>query len=255
MLTELYWNWRIAMSKAATARKERRVAANAKRVARHEFLKSFVDQTRPLVPRASVHPDAALYRHVWKRAVVLKAMCEANSQEPAVEGLTKMAELGEMWSDVANVAAQRYYACAPETLYGKRKLELSPDGFARVLDDEKKYGLLKHLWEPKRTGEPRPYACIYMGTCEKGFVYVGQTVGPLEVRAYQHRQEGTGPFKNGEQYVTWSVVEGRVDPTKLDELEAYYIGFYDSHKSGYNDTRGNDQPAYLRGQSDRQKKG
>jgi len=64
----------------------------------------------------------------------------------------------------------------------------------------------------------RPLACIYIGTCEQGRVYVGQTVGAPEYRWVQHRFGNTGTFKKGEPYVQWKVLEGVVDPAKLDEL-------------------------------------
>jgi len=63
----------------------------------------------------------------------------------------------------------------------------------------------------------------------------------------------TGPFKDGEKYVAWGVLEREVHPTKLNEREAYYIGYYDAYRSGYNETTGNDWVAYQRGQADRAK--
>jgi hypothetical protein len=82
---------------------------------------------------------------------------------------------------------------------------------------------------------------------------VGQTVGPPEYRWVRHRLGSTGPFKKGKQYVEWKVVEGPIDPGKLDERESYYIGLYNADKEGYNDTRGNDWQAYERGQAEREK--
>jgi hypothetical protein len=87
--------------------------------------------------------------------------------------------------------------------------------------------------------------------CTKGRVYIGQTVGPPEGRWIQHRAEGTGPFKKGELYAEWKVIEGEIDPAKLNERESYYIGLYNADQDGYNDTKGNDWRAYERGQAER----
>jgi hypothetical protein len=112
---------------------------------------------------------------------------------------------------------------------------------------------MQRLFPSRENQRARPLACIYIGRCEQGRAYVGQTVGAPESRWVQHRFGGTGPFKKGEQYVRWEVIEGSIDPAKLDELESYYIGFFDANKNGYNDTQGNDWRAYQRGQADRLK--
>ena len=82
-------------------------------------------------------------------------------------------------------------------------------------------------------------------------MYVGQTQDAPERRWLQHRADGTGPFKNGDQYVTWEVVEGEVPTAKLDERESYCIGLFDAFENGYNENRGNDFAAYERGCSAR----
>ena len=95
--------------------------------------------------------------------------------------------------------------------------------------------------------------CIYIGKCDQGRIYIGQTVGAPEIRWVQHRIAGTGPFKDGEKYVEWSVLEKEVEPGKLNEREAYYIGFHNADREGYNETSGNDRAAYLRGTADRER--
>ena len=50
-------NWK----KKREARKERKARIEA-------MFKDFVAETRPLVPKAPKYPEAALFRHVWKRA-------------------------------------------------------------------------------------------------------------------------------------------------------------------------------------------
>jgi hypothetical protein len=110
-----------------------------------------------------------------------------------------------------------------------------PDG---LLEFEK-----QRLFPSEEKQRIRPLACIYIGTCDQGRIYVGQTVGAPESRWVQHRFGATGPFKKGVQYVEWKVIEGGIDPAKLDERESYYIGLYDANKTGYNDTQGNDWKA------------
>ena len=112
---------------------------------------------------------------------------------------------------------------------------------------------MQRLFPTREKQRARPLACIYIGTCDKGRVYVGQTVGLPESRWLQHRFGGTGPFKKGEPYVRWEVIKGGIDPTKLDEWESYFIGFFDANKNGYNETQGNNWKAYQRGQADRLK--
>ena len=51
------------------------------------------------------------------------------------------------------------------------------------------------------------------------------------------------------------MVEGEIDPAKLDERESYYIGFYNADKEGYNDSKGNDWKAYERGRGERNRLG
>ncbi len=51
--------------------------------------------------------------------------------------------------------------------------------------------------------------------------------------------------------MVWKVIEGGIDPAKLDERESYYIGLYNANTEGYNDTSGNDRKAYERGQAER----
>ena len=41
-----------------------------------------------------------------------------------------------------------------------------------------------------------------------------------------------GPFKDGEKYVEWSALQKEVALDKLNEREAYYIGFYTADRGG-----------------------
>ena len=97
---------------------------------------------------------------------------------------------------------------------------------------------LKRLF-PSPTGDDvRPYACIYIRTCPKGRVYIGQTMGPSEVRWHSTGSMAPAHSKPAD-YVDWKIVEGPIDPSALDGRSSYYIGFFNSHADGYNNTIGN----------------
>jgi hypothetical protein len=91
-------------------------------------------------------------------------------------------------------------------------------------------------------------ACIYLGIDNiQNKPYIGQTSGNPESRWKEHRNICSGPFKNGAKYATWKILEESVPPSKLNKLEAYYIGLYDAYENGHNDNTGNDWEAYERG--------
>ena len=90
----------------------------------------------------------------------------------------------------------------------------------------------------------RKLACIYLGEDNiEHKPYIGQTNGNPEKRWKEHRNNGTGPFKNGASYAKWIVIEENVQKTKLNELESYYIGFYNAYVNGHNENKGNDVQA------------
>ena len=79
--------------------------------------------------------------------------------------------------------------------------------------------------------------------------YVGQTVGTMEQRA---GKDGRGyrifdetcnsKFARSIRKWGWNAFEGRileeVDEEDLNELEKFYIKYFDSYKNGYNTTSG-----------------
>jgi GIY-YIG catalytic domain len=178
-----------------------------------------------------------MYRHAWKRAAILGVIYQQRSDQQRIT----------QFKEFEKLASERYFKAAPDTLYGKARLKMGERTATRILEAEN-----QRLFptEGKRP-HVRPLACIYIGTCERGRIYVGQTVGPPESRWVQHRFRRTGPFKKGEQFVEWKVVEGAIDLTKLDERESYYIGLFGADTQGYNDTKGNDWKAYERGKAER----
>jgi TPR repeat protein len=226
-LTGFFQRWRDARAQAA-----------AKRANFQRRFESFLLETEPFV-RESKHQKAALYRLAWKRAAILAIIYQRKSDSV----------LAAQFQGLEKLAAERYFEVAPQTLYGKAPLKMGEKAAARLLEFE-----TQRLFPTDAEERIRPLACIYIGTCEQGRIYVGQTIGAPESRWVQHRFGGTGPFKRGEQYVQWNVIEGSIDPAKLDERESYYIGLYDADKTGYNDTQGNDWRAYRRGQSERMRR-
>ncbi len=228
MIEGFFKRWRAARADAA-----------AKRAEFDRLFEDFLRETAPLVPQGSKHPKAALYRHAWKRASILGIIYRQRSDET----------LATRFQEFEKHAGERYFEVAPAGLYGKAPLRMSEKTGTRLLEFEKQR-LFPREGKPSRV---RPLACIYIGTCEKERVYVGQTVGAPESRWFQHRFGGTGPFKTGALYVKWKVIEGEIDPSELDERESFYIGLYDANKNGYNDTIGNNWQAYERGKAERNK--
>ncbi len=219
--------------------RDARADAAVKRAEFDRIFEDFLRETAPLVPQDSKHPKAALYRHAWKRAAILGIIYQQRLDDL----------LAARFKEFETRAATRYFKVAPDGLYGKAPLRMSEKTGTHILEFEK-----QRLFPTEgRPARARPLACIYIGTCEQGHVYVGQTVGAPESRWVQHRFGGTGPFKKGALYVKWKVIEGEVDPSILDERESYYIGLYDANKNGYNDTIGNNWQAYERGQAERNK--
>jgi len=216
--------------------------AEAKRVELNRKFDTFVRETEPLAPTATKHPKATLYRHAWKRAAVIELIYQRLTEQT-----TETKAKAALYAQFQNLAATQYNLVAPIGPYGKAKLVIEAKAATKLYEEE----FNRQIRPPATKVDNRPLACIYIGRCEQGRVYVGQTVGAPEMRWVQHRTGGTGPFKGGERYVEWRVIEGSLHPSKLDEREAYWIGVYDAVDSGYNDTRGNHSRAYEQGQAKR----
>lgn len=109
---------------------------------------------------------------------------------------------------------------------------------------------------------------IYKYTSPSGKCYIGQTVNE-DKRKYEHRYKAyyedgkdyNSPFYRAIRKYGWDSLKYEVLNTaysdtiedltsKLDSLEIYYIGQYDSYKNGYNQTigghslRGNNHPSF-----------
>lgn len=107
-------------------RREREAAAKRKIMA---CFAEFIEETRPLAPKATKHPEAALYRHAWKRAVVLADIAAKSNDTEAVEEYEQFQQL----------AGRKYYAVAPDGPYGKIRLELSSSARLELTENEKEH--------------------------------------------------------------------------------------------------------------------
>ncbi len=110
-----YIRWQIS-------REERR----AHRKFIQEKFEDFLNETKPEVPKAPKYPEAALYRHAWKRAAALSVISKR-------AGLDKMSEY---YSQFAHLAAAKYSHVAPSGPYGPVKLNLSYSAFLKLAESE-----------------------------------------------------------------------------------------------------------------------
>lgn len=92
----------------------------------NNLFENFLVETKPLTPKAPKHFGAALYRHAWKRSVVLSLLFK-NSRNAEKEGL---------YSSFAEIAAKKYYQIAPEGPYGKVRLKMSPEAAQKLMYKE-----------------------------------------------------------------------------------------------------------------------
>lgn len=192
----------------------------------------FVRESKPTCPKHKGYAEATLFRHVWRRAVVLQVHLAETEEEKNVLG------------KIQEIAARNYYACAPTNAYGKVKLQITPNQIMEYIKREQsKPGNQKH-WDTKK------FACIYLGITKDRKMYIGKTVKEPETRWVQHRKMGTGPYKNGADYAEWKIVRGNLPLKKLDYWESYFIGYYNTYKEGYNERPGNDTSAYDQGKND-----
>lgn len=197
---------------------------------------AFVENSKSSCPKDKGYPEATLYRHVWRRAVVLETHFDITEEQK------------QILKSIQELAARNYYANAPENAYGRVTLKITPKQVFEYIKREQSQSKDTNHWDTKL------FACVYVGRTKDGRMYVGKTVNEPERRWIEHRKMGTGPFKDGHDYAEWSVVRGNVQPKELDYWEAYYIGYYNTYEEGYNENPGNDKTAYGRGRNDAQDK-
>lgn len=92
------------------------------------LFEKFLLETKPLTPKASKHPEAALYRHAWKRAIAISYLFEKTSNS----------EKGELYKNFAQIAAKKYSRVAPLSLYGTASLRMTPEAMMKLLEKEQR---------------------------------------------------------------------------------------------------------------------
>lgn len=116
-IKSFFENWKRKRAERAETRK--RVEA---------LFEKFLLETKPLTPKASKHPEAALYRHAWKRAVALSYLFEKTSNS----------EKSELYKNFAQIAAKKYSRVAPSSLYGTVSLRMTPEAMMNLLEKEQR---------------------------------------------------------------------------------------------------------------------
>ena len=106
--------------------KAKRVAEAATKAELLAQFDAFVRETRPLTPKAKVYPEAALYRQVWKRAVVLEQLALTAGDEVNTR----------LYQQFQYLARKEYFSVAPDGPYGKVRLSLSEVGSRKIRDHE-----------------------------------------------------------------------------------------------------------------------
>ena len=101
------------------------------------LFESFLTETKPLTPKAPKNFEAALYRHAWKRAVVLSLLFEK----------TKNVEQYELYVSFAKLAGEEYNRIAPVGPYGRVHLKMTPEIALKLLEVEER----KHRVSVPRT--------------------------------------------------------------------------------------------------------
>ena len=119
-------NWKI--KRAERAEKQRKL---------NELFENFLTETKPLTPKASKHSEAALYRHAWKRSVVLSLLFE-ESRNP---------EQHDLYLAFVKLATEKYSRIAPVGPYGRVRLKMTPEVALKLLATEER----KHRISVPRT--------------------------------------------------------------------------------------------------------
>lgn len=108
--------------------KSRRIEHAEKLRKINELFDGFLTETKPLTPKAPKHHEAALYRHAWKRAVVLSLLFE-ESKNP---------EKHDLYVAFAKLAAAKYNKVAPDGPYGTVRLKMTPETALKLLENEER---------------------------------------------------------------------------------------------------------------------
>lgn len=110
-------NWKIR--RIERAEKQRKI---------NELFDGFLTETKPLTPKAPKHREAALYRHAWKRAVVLSLLFEESQNS----------EKHDLYVAFAKLAATKYNRVAPDGPYGTVRFKLTTETALKLLETEER---------------------------------------------------------------------------------------------------------------------
>lgn len=110
-------NWRIR--RIEHAEKQRKIS---------ELFDGFLTETKPLTPKAPKYHEAALYRHAWKRALILSLLFE-ESNNP---------EKHDLYVAFTKLAASKYNRVAPDGPYGTVRLKMTPETALKLLETEER---------------------------------------------------------------------------------------------------------------------
>lgn len=110
-------NWKIGREERAE--KQRRL---------NELFENFLTETKPLTPKASKHAEAALYRHAWKRSVVISLLFDES----------KDLEKHNLYVSFARLASEKYNRVAPIGPYGRVRLKMTPEVAMKLLEVEER---------------------------------------------------------------------------------------------------------------------
>lgn len=108
-------NWK--KKRAERAEEQKRISG---------LFESFLIETKPLTPKATKHPEAALYRHAWKRAVALILLLKDSDNSDS-----KI-----LYEKFADIAAKRYDKIAPYGPYGKVRLKMTSEAVKKLMEKE-----------------------------------------------------------------------------------------------------------------------
>ncbi len=178
-----------------------------------------------------VFSDHDFARLVWRRCYVLSDLYEEGcypASAPPIEDVV----------DLMGFAKEQFHRLAPDSLSGRQKLTFSD------LQKKKERQLIERSTNDLRV------CYIYLGKGKDDRPYIGQTSQSPEERYLQHRKSRTGPYKTGNELIEWSVIK-TCDSHNADYWESFYIGVYQSHLTGFNDTIGQSKKGFIDGERSR----
>lgn len=135
--------------------------------------RQFIEETKGKVIKTSKYPEAELYRHAWKRAIVLKSLFEDTDKAKNYEAFEKM-------------ASDNYFKVAPDNPYRRTRLELSKKAYDKLLASEKKLLFSKPVLKASKDEKKTIRRPKKPKTRNPQYGHSGRTVGN-----YKYKSDGT----------------------------------------------------------------